>query len=43
MADRSFTIKDALKELKVELNIPAFLAGRDQLEEEKVIESQTIA
>ena len=43
MADRSFTVQDALKELEVELNIPAFLDGRDQLEEEEVIESQTIA
>ena len=34
-----FTIQDALKELGVELNILAFLDGRDQLEEEEVIES----
>ena len=43
MADRGFNIQDALKELGVELNIPAFLDGHDQLEEEEVIESQTIA
>ena len=43
MADRGFNIQDALKELGVELNIPVFLDGRDQLEEEEVIESQTIA
>ena len=38
-----FTIQDALKELEVELNIPAFLDGLDQLEEEDVNERQTIA
>ena len=38
MADRGFNIQDALKELGVELNIPAFLDGHDQLEEEEVIE-----
>ena len=43
MADRGFTIQNALKELGVEMNILAFLDGRDQLEEEEVIESQTIA
>ena len=43
MADRGFNIQDALKELGVEQNIPAFLDGRDQLEEEEVIESQIIA
>ena len=43
MADRGFTIADDLKDLKVELNIPAFLGRRDQLTEDEVIESQTIA
>ena len=43
MADRSFTIADDLKALKVELNILAFLGGRDQLTEDEVLESQTIA
>ena len=31
MADRRFVIYDELKELGVVLNIPCFLAGRDQL------------
>ena len=31
MADRGFTVKDMLKELNVELNIPPFLDGRQQL------------
>ncbi len=43
MADRGFTIADDLKPFKVNLNIPAFLGGRDQLSKEEVIESQTIA
>ncbi len=42
MADRGFTIGDDLKPLKVDLNIPAFLKGRERFEEE-VKESQTIA
>ena len=43
MADRGFTIEEDLKPLGVSLNIPAFLDGRDQLEEEEVAESQAIA
>ena len=43
MADRGFTIEEDLKPLGVSLNILAFLDGRDQLEEEEVIESQAIA
>ena len=31
MADRGFTIKDMLKELEIDLNIPPFLEGRQQL------------
>lgn len=31
MADRGFTIKDMLKELNVELNLPPFMEGRSQL------------
>lgn len=42
MADRGFTIKDLLKPLKVTLNIPSFLGGREQLTEEEVKESHTI-
>ena len=43
MADRGFTISEDLKTLKVQLNIPAFLGRRDQLSEEEVLNSQTIA
>ena len=31
MADRGFTIKDTLKEMNIELNIPPFLQDRQQL------------
>ena len=34
MADKGFTIEEDLKPLSVSLNIPSFLDGRDQLEEE---------
>ena len=43
MADRGFTIEDDLKKINVELNIPAFLSGRDQLTKAEVKESQSIA
>ena len=43
MADRGFKIEEDLKPLGVNLNIPSFLEGRDQLSEREVIESQTIA
>ena len=43
MADRGFTISEDLKSLKVQLNIPSFLGGREQLTKEEVLESQTIA
>ena len=43
MADRGFTIEEYLKPLKVDLNIPAFLAGREQLTQDEVKESQGIA
>ena len=43
MADRRFTIKKQLEPLGVTLNIPSFLAGKDQLSQEEVTESQTIA
>ena len=43
MADRGFTIEEELKPLKVDLNIPAFLAGRERLTEDEVTESQGIA
>jgi len=41
MADRGF--EDDLQKIGVSLNIPSFLAGRDQLSENEVKESQTIA
>ena len=43
MADRGFTIDDLLEPMGVELNIPAFLAGRTQFSKEEVIETQQIA
>lgn len=43
MADRGFTIEDELKCLNVQLNIPAFLDGREQLTKGEVKESQSIA
>ena len=43
MVDRGFTISEQLKPLNVDLNIPLFLAGRDQLSETEVLESQKIA
>ena len=36
MADRGFTIKDQLKPLNIELNIPPFMEGRKQLPAEEV-------
>ena len=38
-----FTIADDLKALNVELNIPAFISGTDQLTKAEVKESQSIA
>ena len=43
VADRGFVIYHELKELGVVLNIPCFLAGRDQLTAVEVKESQSIA
>ena len=43
MAYRGFTIEDDLKKINVALNIPAFLDGRDQLDEDEVLESRSIA
>ena len=43
MADWEFTIADDLKPLNVELNIPAFLSGRDQVTKAEVKGSQSIA
>ena len=43
MADRGFTIKDQLGELRVELNIPPFLDGRTQLPPEDIKRGCSIA
>ena len=43
MADRGFTIKDQLQEIGVELNIPPFLDGRQQLPSEQVQRGRQIA
>lgn len=43
MADRGFTIKDMLKELNVELNLPPFMEGRSQLPASQVQEGRKIA
>ena len=43
MADRGFNISEDLKSLNVQLNIPSFLEGRDQLSKEEVKESESIA
>ena len=34
MADRGFTVKEMMKELNIEMNIPLFLQGRQLLPEE---------
>ena len=43
MVDRGFTIKDQLKEINVELNIPPFLDGRQQLPADEVKRGRQIA
>ena len=43
MADRGFTIKDMLKELNIDLNIPPFLEGHSQLTPEKIESGRKIA
>lgn len=43
MADKGFTVENLLKPLGVSLNIPAFLHEREQVTNEEVTESQTIA
>ena len=43
MADRGFTIKDMFKDLKIELNLPPFLRGKQQLSAEQVQEGLKIA
>ena len=43
MADRGFTIKDLLQELNIQLNIPPFLEGRQQLPSPEIEEGRKIA
>ena len=43
MADRGFTVKDLLKEINVELNIPPILEGRQPLPAEEVKRGRQIA
>ena len=43
MADRGFTIKDQLKKINVELTIPPFLDGRQQLPADEVKRGRQIA
>lgn len=43
MANKGFTVENLLKPLGVSLNIPAFLHEREQVTNEEVTESQTIA
>ena len=43
MADRGFTIKDLLKQLKIDLNIPPFLEGKQQLSPQEIESGRKIA
>ena len=43
MADRGFTIKEMLKDVGVELNIPPFMEGRKQLPSKEVEQGRHIA
>ena len=43
MADRGFTVKDMLKPLNIELNLPPFMEGRQQLRASEVQEGRRIA
>ena len=43
MADRGFTIKESLKELGVELNLPPFMEGRCQLPVDEIQRGRSIA
>ena len=43
MADRGFLIADYVQPLGVELIMPSFLKGRDQFNENEVVQSQQIA
>jgi len=43
MADKGFTIKDMLKLVNVDLNIPPFIAGKVQLLPSQVQDARNIA
>lgn len=43
MADRGFTIRDQLKAINVDLNIPPFMEGRARLPREEVLQGRKIA
>lgn len=43
LTDRGFTIKDLLDEKQVDLNIPAFLGGRERLTAQEEVETKLIA
>ena len=43
MADRGFTIEDMLSALNIELNVPPFMKGRQQLPAEEVLQGRKIA
>ena len=43
MADRGFTVKDMLKELGIDLNIPPFMEGRRQLPPDEIDSGRKIA
>ena len=43
MADRGFTVKDMLEKLGIELNIPPFMEGRQQLPSEEIEAGRKIA
>ena len=43
MADRGFTFKDSFKKLNIDLNLPPFMEGRQQLSAEQVSDGRKIA
>ena len=43
MADRGFEIQDDLAPMGVKLNIPPFLKGKGQFEEDELVETRRIA
>ncbi len=43
MVDRGFDVEDILLPFGAELNIPLFLRGREQLDEQDVVETRRIA